>query len=228
MLARVLEAEVMDKPEEARDYDAMDFSVVNGRFVAEFLQAHGAGQGGEVLDVGTGPGRIAIGLCRADRRCRVLGVDLAGPMLDLGRRNVADAELSDRIRFARGDAKSLPFPDGRFEAVISNTIVHHIPEPALAVVEMVRLVAPGGTLFVRDLARPHDESAVEALVEQHTVGEPVAAKSLFRDSLHAALTLDEIQTIVAEQAIAPRCVQMTSDRHWTLSWRKPARTEPQT
>ena len=222
MLPRVLEPEVMDKPEEAREYDAMDFTAVNGRFVADFLQAHGAGRGGEILDVGTGPGRIAIALCRADRHCRVLGVDLAGPMLDLARRNVADAELTDRIRFARGDAKSLPFPDGRFVAVMSNTIVHHIPDPSVALVEMTRLVAEGGTLFVRDLARPATAAAVETLVEQHTVGEPVAAKALFRDSLCAGLTLDEVCGFIKPLGIGPEALTMTSDRHWTLSWQKPA------
>ena len=221
MLARVLEPEVMDKPAEARDYDAMDFAEVNGRFVADCIAAHGAGQGGEILDVGTGPARIAITLCRADREFRVLGIDLAGPMLDLARRNVADAGLTDRIRFARGDAKSLPFPDGRFEAVISNTIVHHIPDPAPALAEMVRLVADGGTLFVRDLVRPVDAASVEALVEQHTAGEPLAAQALFRDSLHAGLTLDEIRAIITGLGLDPSGVRLTSDRHWTWTWRKP-------
>jgi len=227
VLARVLEPEVMDRPEEARGYDAMDFSEVNGRFVADFLLAHGSdrGGGGEVLDVGTGPARVPIALCRADRRFRVLGIDLAGPMLELGRRNVAGAELTDRIRFARGDAKSLPFPDGRFEAVMSNTIIHHIPDPVPALAEMVRLVADGGTLFVRDLARPVDEAAIEALVERHTDGEPVAAKSLFRDSLHAGLTLDEIRGIVDALGLDPGGVSMTSDRHWTWAWRKPPGVE---
>ena len=112
MMDRVLEPEVMDRPEEAREYDAMDHSAVVARFAADFLAAHGEGRGGELLDVGTGPGRIPIALCRADRHLRILGVDLAGPMLDLARRNVAEAGLTDRIRFARGDAKSLPFPDG--------------------------------------------------------------------------------------------------------------------
>ena len=222
MLARVLEPEVMDKPEEARDYDAMDFSEVNGRFVTDFCAAHGPGRGGEILDVGTGPGRIAIRLCQADRGVRVLGVDLAGPMLDIGRRNVADAELTDRVRFARGDAKSLPFPDGRFEALISNTIIHHIPEPAEALAEMVRLVAVGGTLFVRDLARPADVAEVEALVEKHTRGESPAAKALFRDSLHAALTLDEVRAIIHGLGLDPEGLRMSSDRHWTWTWRKPA------
>ena len=222
MLTRVLEPEVMDRPEEARDYDAMDFGVVNSAFVADFLAAIGTDHpGGEVLDIGTGPGRIPILLCRADRRFRVLGVDLAGPMLDLARRNVADAELSDLIRFARGDAKNLPFPDGRFEAVMNNTIVHHIPEPALALGEMARLVAPGGLLFVRDLVRPDDEAAVATLVQLHAGDEPPVAQALFRDSLHAALTLDEVRAIIAPLGVGPDSVRLTSDRHWTIAWHKP-------
>ena len=66
------------------------------------------------------------------------------------------AGLADRIRCRHGDAKSLvdDFGEGGFEAVISNTIVHHIPDPEPALGAMARLVAPGGTLMVRDLARP--------------------------------------------------------------------------
>ena len=223
MLPRVLEPEVMDRPEEVREYDAMDHSEVNVRFVSDFLQAHGPGRGGEMLDVGTGPARVPIALCRADRHFRVLGVDLAGPMLDLARRNVADAGLTDRIRFARGDAKSLPFPDGRFEAVVSNTIVHHIPDPAPALAEMARLVAPGGTLMVRDLARPADEAAVAALVELHAASEPPHARNLFRDSLHAALTLEEVRELIAGLGLPAENVAMTSDRHWTWTWKRPSR-----
>jgi ubiquinone/menaquinone biosynthesis C-methylase UbiE len=222
VLPRVLEPEVMDQPEEAREYDAMDHSGVNHQFVDDFLAAHGPGRGGEMLDVGTGPGRVPIALCRADRHFRVLGVDLAGPMLDLARRNVADAELTDRIRFARGDAKNLPFPDGRFEAVVSNTIIHHLPDPAPALAEMVRLVAPGGTLMVRDLARPADEAALDALVEKHAANEPIPARSLFRDSLHASHTLDEIRAIVENLGLATEGVSMTSDRHWTWTWSRPS------
>jgi ubiquinone/menaquinone biosynthesis C-methylase UbiE len=222
VLPRVLESEVMDRPEEARDYDAMDHSAVNLRFVDDFLAVHGPGRGGELLDVGTGPARVPIALCRADRHFRVLGVDLAGPMLELARRNVADAGLTDRIRFARGDAKTLPFPDGRFEAVISNTIIHHIPDPEPALAEMVRLVAPGGTLMVRDLARPADEAALEAQVELHAADEPIPARNLFRDSLHAALTLDEVQAMVRGLGLPAESVTLTSDRHWTWTWSRPS------
>lgn len=212
----------MDRPEEAREYDAMDHSEVCARFVADFLKVHGPGRGGEILDVGTGPARLPIALCRADRCFRVFGVNLAGPMLDLARRNVADAGLTDRIRFGRGDAKSLPFPDGRFEAVVSNTIVHHIPDPSLALAEMVRLVAPGGTLMVRDLTRPSDENELKALVEEYTKSEPVAARNLFRGSLHASLTLEEVRAIVLGLGLGVEGIAMTSDRHWTWNWSRPS------
>jgi len=221
VLSRVLEAEVMDRPEEAREYDAMDHSAANARFVADFLAVHGPGRGSELLDVGTGPARVPIALCRADRNLRILGMDLAGPMLDLARRNVADAGLTDRIRFARGDAKNLPFPDGRFEAVVSNTSVHHIPDPAPALAEMTRLVAPGGTVMVRDLFRPVDEAALDALVALHAGSEPLFARALFRDSLLAALTLDEVRAVIRTIGLPEEGVSATSDRHWTWIYRRP-------
>jgi ubiquinone/menaquinone biosynthesis C-methylase UbiE len=221
VLPRVLEPEVMDRPEEAREYDAMDHSAVNLRFVADFLAAHGPGRGGEMLDVGTGPARVPIAVCRADRHFRVLGVDLSGPMLELARRNVADAELTDRIRFARGDAKNLPFPDGRFEAIVSNTIIHHIPDPSPALAEMVRLVAPGGTLMVRDLARPGNDAELTALVQLHAASEPIPARNMFRDSLHASLTLDEVRDVVQGLGLPADGVALTSDRHWTWTWSRP-------
>jgi len=151
MLPRVLEPEAMDTPDESRDYDAMDHEAVNARFVADFLDVHGPCRGGEILDVGTGPARIPIALCRADGKARVLGVDLAMQMLATAGRNIEEAGLAGRIHLARGDAKRLSAADACFEAVVSNTIIHHIPDPAPAFEEMARLVAPGGTVEVRTI-----------------------------------------------------------------------------
>jgi ubiquinone/menaquinone biosynthesis C-methylase UbiE len=224
MLPRVLEPEAMDTPEEARDYDAMDHAAVNTRFVADFLAAHGHCRGGELLDIGTGPARVPIALCRADPRARVLGIDLAEPMLERARRNVAKAGLSGRIRCERADAKALPYPDGSFEAVLCNSIVHHIPEPARVLGEMARVVAPGGTLFVRDLARPDTARDMALLVEQYAGAEAPAARALFEASLHAALTRDEVRGLVRALGRHEDGVAMTSDRHWTWIWRPLAET----
>ena len=74
--------------------------------------------------------------------------------------------------------------------MISNTIVHHIPDPGPALAEMARLVAPGGTLMVRDLYRPDDIETLDRLVATYAGAESPSARGLFEASLHAALTLD--------------------------------------
>ena len=221
MIPRTLEPEAMDTPEEVRDYDAMDHATVNARFVAEFLDAHGPCRGGELLDVGTGPARIPIALCRADRSARVLGIDLAEAMLERARSNVAEAGLSARIRCVRADAQGLFYPNGHFEAVLSNSIIHHLADPAPALAEMARVVAPGGTLFVRDLARPDDLEMLARLVTTYAGDEAPAARALFEASLHAALTPREVRDIVRTLGRSDADVVMTSDRHWTWSWHRP-------
>lgn len=221
MLSRILEPESMDTPEDARAYDAMDHAAVNAQFVAAFLQAHGPCRGGEVLDVGTGTARIPITLCQADPEARVLGIDLAQQMLAVGRANVEEAGLSPRIRLVLGDAKSSNLASGGFEAVVSNSIVHHIPEPAPAFAEMARLVAPGGTLFVRDLFRPGDAETLEQLVATYAGDESPEARALFAASLHAALTVEEVRALVKGLGLPPEGVAATSDRHWTWTWTRP-------
>jgi ubiquinone/menaquinone biosynthesis C-methylase UbiE len=143
-------------------------------------------------------------------------------MLELARRNVAEAGLTDRIECMQADAKALSWPDGRFEGVISNTIIHHIPEPLHALVELARLVAPGGTLFVRDLARPATNEEVAALVATYAGGESRSAKALFEASLHAALTVPEVRAIARAIGLPENGIAMTSDRHWTWIWNRAA------
>jgi ubiquinone/menaquinone biosynthesis C-methylase UbiE len=222
MIPRVLEPEAMETAEDVRQYDAMDHSEVNARFVADFLAAHGPCQGGEILDVGTGTARIPIALVRADPQSRVLALDLADAMLEQAAINIAAAGLPHRIRCHHGDAKALlnVFGEGSFEGVISNTIVHHIPDPGPALETMARLVARGGTLMVRDLARPDSHAEIFRLAETYAASETPEARALFEASLNAALTLEEIRALVKHLGLAEHEVSMTSDRHWTWTWRR--------
>ena len=112
MLPRTLEPEVMDTPEEARDYDAMDHAAVNRVFVDDFLAAWDGR--GPLLDVGTGTAQIPVALCRSHPNAEVVGIDLAEHMLAVGRENVRRAGLESRIRLERWDAKQMPCPDGAF------------------------------------------------------------------------------------------------------------------
>jgi ubiquinone/menaquinone biosynthesis C-methylase UbiE len=227
-LPRTLEPEVMDTEEEARDYDAMDHAAVNARFCDDLL-ATGAPLG-RVLDVGTGTALIPIELCGRDARVQVDAIDLAGHMLALAERNVKRAALESRIRVARMDAKATPWAEGTFDVVMSNSIVHHIPEPGQMLAEVWRLVRPGGVLFVRDLERPVDRAHVAALVDTYApIPEAPPAvramyerqRGLFEASLLAALTVDEVRAVVGPLGIPGDAVRSTSDRHWTLTRVKP-------
>lgn len=213
MLPRVLEVEVMDTPEEARDYDAMDHSTVNRLFVADFLAVF-CGPG-VILDVGAGTAQIPIELCRQRPGSQIVAIDLADNMLTLARENVRRARLEDSIRVEKCDAKRLPYPDRTFAAVISNSIVHHIPEPIHVLAEIVRVLQDDGVIFVRDLARPADNALVEHLVHTYAGDANAHQRQMFDDSLRAALTLDEIRDLVARVGMNPDAVRLTSDRHWT-------------
>jgi len=213
MLTRRLEPEVMDSPNDARDYDTMDHAEVNRRFVDDLLE-HGHVEG-EVLDLGVGTAQIPVELCRRCERCRLLGVDLAETMLHLGRSRVEAEELEGRIALQREDAKRLTFPSRRFDAVISNSIVHHLPEPEQVFSEAARVVRRRGLLFFRDLLRPPDEATLEQLVSTYAGSEPDHARQLFEDSLRAALTVDEVREIIVGLGFDQESVQTTSDRHWT-------------
>jgi ubiquinone/menaquinone biosynthesis C-methylase UbiE len=218
-LERVLEPEVMDTELEARDYDRMDHREVNRRFVDDLMSL--PGDVTKVLDVGTGTAQIPIELCERVLGARVIGVDLAAHMLRLASRNVERAGLAGVILLEARDAKALGLPDASFTSVISNSIVHHIPSPLEALREMARVLAPTGWLFVRDLLRPTDAGAVLSLVETYAKNENTHQRSLFEASLRAALSLHEIAELARSAGIDPSSVVRTSDRHWTLAWRKP-------
>jgi ubiquinone/menaquinone biosynthesis C-methylase UbiE len=213
MLPRVLEVEVMDTAEEARDYDAMDHSTVNRVFVADFLAIWSGAN--PVLDVGAGTAQIPIELCRHRTAAQVVAIDLAEHMLVVGRDNARRAGLADRIQLECVDAKSMPYAASSFGAVFSNSIVHHIPEPARVLAEMVRVAAPSATLFVRDLLRPKDDATLSKLVELYAGGANAHQQKMFADSLHAALTLEEVREMVAALGFDPDAVRQTTDRHWT-------------
>ena len=217
-LKRVLEPEVMDSVEEARDYDQMDHATVNDVFVADLLASGEIT--GEVLDLGTGTAQIPVALCQQHDDCQVMAVDLAVHMLDLARYQIEVNGLVERIMLDHIDAKSLPHDSDRFDVVMSNSIVHHIPEPAGVLAEAIRVVRSGGRLFFRDLLRPDSDESVQQLVDTYAGDANDHQRQMFDDSLRAALSLDEIQNLIAELGYNPEEVQATSDRHWTWSTTK--------
>lgn len=227
-LVRVLEPEVMKTEQEALDYDALDNAVVNDLFCVDFCAAMTAARPvARVIDLGTGTAQIPIALCKGVPGITVTAVDLADEMLAVARRNIAREGLAGRVTLQTADVKHTPWERAAFDAVISNSVVHHVPVPEEAFAEIVRLTGDGGLLFVRDLARPAEHLDVQRLIDMYAPipvgigGSELAMherqRSLFDAALRAALTVHEVRAMVAPYGIPEGAVQMTSDRHWTLS-----------
>ena len=105
---------------------------------------------GRVLDVGTGKGRFVVPLARHVANVTTVDVD-AGEQRH-ARMEAVYAGLEDRIRFVVQDARFLPWPAGRFDAVVSWNAFHHMEDRERVFGEMVRMVKPGGKLVLADFS----------------------------------------------------------------------------
>ena len=106
------------------------------------MRAGGLRPGQRVLDVGCGTGNAALIAARAG--AQVTAVDPAPRLLDVARAQARRDGLT--IEFLPGEAASLPLPDRRFDAVLSNFAVIFATDPTAAVAEMVRVLTPGGRI----------------------------------------------------------------------------------
>ena len=227
MLARILEPEVMDTAAEASDYNSMDHSAVNRVFVDELLAAaatvpKSSSGAWQIFDAGTVTALIPLELVSRPVAVTITASDLAEQMLIVARTNVQAAGRADSIRLTLSDCKQLPDDDATYDIVMSNSIVHHIPEPLSVLRELWRVLKPGGLLFVRDLLRPDDLATLNQWVRTYAGEANSHQQQMFRDSLHAALTVREVRDLLATIGIRTDAVRATSDRHWTVATRKPA------
>ncbi len=213
MIERIPEAEVMDSWEEAREYDGMDFSQVNQEFAELALEL--GPETGLILDAGTGTARIPILIAQRRSPWQIIGIDLSANMLFIWNQNIQQAGLEEQIKLEQVDAKQLPYGDATFDLVISNSIVHHLPDPLLFFQEMQRVLKPQGGIFLRDLTRPSSETELNNLVEQYAGDSNDHQQKLFRDSLQAAYTLDEIINLIESVGLNNMRIYQSSDRHWT-------------
>lgn len=212
-MQRITEPEVMDSLQDALEYDAMNFLEVNTAFAKRAIEL-GPLQG-LILDAGTGTARIPILMGQMRPQWQIIGIDLAQSMLQVGQKNVEQSGLQAQIKLEFVDAKQLPYPDAHFDMVVSNSLIHHLPNPLPFLVELKRVLKPNGAIFLQDLRRPNSLDSLEAIVERETGNCSDYQKGLFRDSLYAAFTLDEVNELMQEAEIAGVNVYQSSDRHWT-------------
>src|SRR5438270_12458429 len=107
-------------------------------------------QGGDVLEVAPGPGHLAIELAKGGAY-RVTGLDISRTMVELARKNAAEAGVE--ADFCQGNAAAMPFPDESFDLLACSAAFKNFSEPQAALREMHRVLRPGGAALILDLRR---------------------------------------------------------------------------
>ncbi|MBL7079316.1 class I SAM-dependent methyltransferase [Candidatus Bathyarchaeota archaeon] len=115
----------------------------------EFVELCQIGEGSYVLDVGCGAGQTACYL--AERySCRVMGVDISERMVERSRERAESEGVTDRVEFRAADAQDLPFGDGVFDAVITESVTAFPEDKQMAVKEYARVTKPGGYVWLNE------------------------------------------------------------------------------
>lgn len=142
----------------APHYDLMNVVMTAGAWwlwKRAFRRLAGIPRGATVLDVGCGTAELTLLLARmVGPRGRVVGVDLAPRMLEVGRRKVARSPLGARVELRQGDATNLPFADGAFDAAASAFVLRNVADLDRALREMARVVRADGRVAVMELTPP--------------------------------------------------------------------------
>ncbi|HET9441679.1 MAG TPA: arsenite methyltransferase [Acidimicrobiales bacterium] len=138
--------------------------------------------GETVLDLGSGGGiDVILSARRVGPTGRAYGVDMTDEMLDLARRNAAEAGV-DNVEFLKGQIEDLPLPDSSVDVVISNCVINLALDKAAVFAEMSRVLRPGGRVGVSDVVS-----------EDRLSPEERAARGDFAGCLAGALSLTEYE-----------------------------------
>ena len=220
-MKRIPEPELMDSTAQVAAYAAADFAEGNQTFADRVVEALRGDPPGRLIDLGCGPGDICRRIAAGLKTWRIVGLDAGPNMLDAARRQTVGDSSGERIDYKLAH---LPVPGlngHNFQAVVSNSLLHHLPEPDALWSTIHDLGAPGAYVQVMDLDRPSDKTRARALVDQYASDEPEVLREDFLNSLHAAWTAEEVEMQLAGAGLLLQ-VERISDRHWMVHGRLPA------
>src|SRR5215208_1500402 len=175
-------------------YDALVATVLEGFYARVANEVAAAHPSEKVLEIGSGPGRLAVRLARQAPGITLTGVDISEAMVERAARRSAGAGLSERVRFEVGDVVALPLSDEEFDGVVSTLSLHHWSDPASGLAEIYRVLKPGGEARIYDLAhwlwRPaQDGNRLSQLAAASPFGEGEVEVVRWPDSVPAFVML---------------------------------------
>ena len=133
-------------------YDAVVGRVMQPFYSSVARQMAFASPSSTALEVGSGPGRLAVAMGVVSPHVRVTALDIDPEMVAIGNRKAAEAGVSDRVSFEVGDVGAMPFGDGQFDLVVSTFSMHHWEDAGRGVAEIQRVLKPGGMGCIYDFS----------------------------------------------------------------------------
>ncbi len=147
-----------------------------------------------VLDLGSGGGiDVLLSARRVGPDGRAIGIDMTDEMLDLARRNAADAGVGN-VEFIKGYLEDLPLPDASVDVVISNCVINLSPDKARVFREAYRVLRPGGRIGISDIVAEDHLTPAERVERGSYVGCIAGALSVEEYSSGlAAVGLEDVE-----------------------------------
>lgn len=216
-MERVPESELMEDEAQTQAYAEADFAEPHAMFVRLCAEAW-AGQElrGHLLDLGCGPADITLRLARAFPLVAIDGIDGSHAMLRHGRERVERAGLASRVRLWNVRLPAACLPQRDYAAIASNSLLHHLEDPAVLWRTIAAVGRSGAAVFVMDLRRPDSPQQARELVDTYASGEPAILRRDFHASLLAAYRIEEVRAQLAAAGLGDFTVRAVSDRHLTV------------
>lgn len=212
------EPELMDSFEQTVAYAEADFNEANNLFTSRFIENFPSlPESGWMVDLGCGPGDIMMRMARSFPGWRITGLDAGENMLRRAKERLADEGAIANIEFRLAYLPDVSLPGQAFDAVISNSLLHHLPAPEVLWHTIKQIGKPGGAVQVMDLLRPVSEEAASRLVDFYAADAPEILREDFYNSLLAAYTPAEITLQLESAGLFSLQVDVASDRHWIAS-----------
>lgn len=213
---RIPEPELMDHPEQARAYAEADFSEPHQAFIEHFRRIFPSHSPRQVIDLGCGPADVTVRFARAFPQAGILGVDGALAMLEHGNSALVRHGVSGRVEL---QYRYLPDPDlpaRRFDVVISNSLLHHLDDPAVLWQTVRHVARPGAAILIMDLMRPASIQEARNFAHRYAADAPPILQHDFYHSLLAAYRPDELGLQLEAAGLSQLSIEAVSDRHWLI------------
>ncbi|MCB9555734.1 MAG: class I SAM-dependent methyltransferase [Deltaproteobacteria bacterium] len=214
-MRRVPEPELMDAKEQAAAYAVADFAEPHQLFVSTYQRLFPDPPEGPAVDLGCGPGDVLARFSAAYPRLAIDGIDAGPNMLRAAAERLADHAT---VRLFRVHLPASPPAAARYGLLISNSLLHHLPDPQVLWQTIKAWSAERAQVLVMDLRRPDSAQIARELVERHSGAEPELLKQDFYNSLLAAYRVEEVAGQLARAGLALE-VEPLGDRH-LIVWGK--------